>query len=417
MSTIPDQTLDLNGQELHRILSVYPLPDFVKNASQADICGGDDLPPHLFADITRRRYPVHSGPATVVSCIFFHEKRAEINKHQAAMIERKLNKAAEYFKVAGYVRRLTEKVAEAITYDETSLPDAVFAIVFDGTDGTKERHYPLRNIHEVKTAAAWLKDHRDELPFLDRRQIADKILTKAAEFGAGLPDHRYMLEKMAGLGACSGKDAAKLIRTRIYAAGNTHQPSDLQVELEKLAKLCEDSPQAIHHFSSLTKIAEIVDQFDQETGLHRKYDDVIERPEDVLFAVTEKAAAEVDNEIVGNALTGNYYKKADLQALPIRDLADNLGKDFAQEVSTAGAWVDMDKLASIVPTLPLGDAELFDEVVAAAGIRPFATKSASVGISISPVEQVEMAKQHKPSPGSLWDRVKLGRSDFRRCKG
>lgn len=406
MFTALDQTLDLNGQELHRILSVYPLPDFVKNASQEDICGGDDLPPHLFADMTRRRYPIHSGPATVISAIFFNEKKASINPHQAALVETKLTKAAEYFKVVGYVRRLTEKVAEAATYDETALPDTVFAIVFDGTDGTKERHYPLRNIHEVKTAAAWLKDHRDELPFADRRQIADKILIKAAEFGAGLPDHRYMLEKMAGLGACSGKDAAKLIRTRIFAAGSTHQPSDIQTELEKLAKLCEDSPQAIHHFSSLTAIAGIVDQFDHENGLHRKYDDVIERPEDVLFAVTGKAAAKVDSEIIGNALTGNYYKKADLQAVPMRDLADSLGEDFAQEVSTAGAWVNMDKLASIVPTLPLGDAELFDEVVAAAGIQPFATKSATVGKSISPAEQVEMAKQHAPAPGSLWDRVR-----------
>ena len=406
MSTVHDQTLDLNGQELHRILSVYPLPDFVKNASQEDICGGDELPPHLFADITRRRYPIHSGPATVISSIFFNEKKAALNKHQAAMIEGKLNKAAEYFKVEGYMRRLNEKVAEAANYDETALPDNVFAIVFDSADGTKERHYPLRNVNEVKSAAIWLHDHRDELPFADRRQIADKILTKAAEFGAGLPEHRYMLEKMAGLGACSGKDAAKMIRTRIYAAGNTHKPSAVQVELEKLAKLCEDSPQAIHHFSSLTKIAEIVDQFDHEHGWNRKYDDVIERPEDVLFAVTGKAAAEVDDSIVGNALTGNYYKKADLQTLPVRDLADNLGEDFAQEVSTANAWVDLEKLASIVPTLPLGDAELFDEVVSAAGVQPFATKSAAVGMSFSPAEQVAIAEQHTPTPGSLWDRVR-----------
>lgn len=405
MSTIHDQTVDLNGQELHRIYSVYPLPDFVKNASQQDICGDDSLPPHLFADITRRRYPIHSGSATIISSIFFHEKKAEMNGHQAAMVEANLNKAAEYFKVAGYVRRLSEKVASTMAVGG-ELPDNVFAIVFDAVDGTKERHYPMRNAPEVKTAATWLKDHRDELPFEDRRKIADKILIKAAEFGAGLPEHRHMLEKMAGLGACSGKDAAKLIRTRILAAGHTHQPSDLQQELEKLAVLCEENPTTIHHFNPLTQIAEVVDQFDREHGLHRNYDDIIERPEDVLFAVTGKAAATVANDIVGNALVGNYYKKADLQKLPVRDLADNLGEDFANAVSTAGAWIDVEKLARIVPTLPLGDAELFDEVAAAAGIHPFAIKSASVGMSISPQEQAAMAKQHKPSPGSLWDRIK-----------
>jgi hypothetical protein len=401
-----DQTTDLNGQQLHRILSVYPLPDFVKNASQEEVCGKDDLPPHLFADMTRRRYPIHSGPATVVSSIFFNEKKAEMNPHLAQIIEEKLEKAAEYFRVTGYTRRMREKVASDTTPDQTALTDDVFAIVFEGTDGTTERHYPMRNINEVKTAAAWLVDHRADLPFEDRRQIADKVLEKAAKFGAGLPEHRHSLEKMAGLGACAGKDAAKLIRTRIYSLGHSHKPNTMQQELEKLAQLCEKDPKRIQHFADLTKIASVIDAFDRQHGLHNKYDDVIERPEDVLFAVTEKAAAEVDDSIVGNALTGNYYKKADLQRLPVRDLADNLGDDFATEVSTADAWVDTEKLASIVPTLPLGDAELFDEVVVAAGITPFATKAASAGRSISPVEQVEMAKQHKPAPGSLWDRIR-----------
>jgi len=405
MSTISDQARDINGQELHRILSLYPLPDFVKSASQQDICGDDSLPPHLYADITRRCYPIHSGPATIISSIFFNEKKASMNKHRAALIESNLARAAEYFKVGGYMRRLTEKVASAATHEATQLPDAAFAIVFEGADGAAERHYPMRNVHEVKAAAAWLADHRDLLPFSDRHQIANKVLEKSAEFGAGLPEHRNMLEKMAGLGVCAGKDAARLIRTRMLAAGGMHKPSALQQELEKLAALCEEKPDSVRHYVPLIKIAEIVDQFDHEHGLNRKYDDILERPEDVLFAVTGKTAAELEEGIIGNVLTGNYYKKADLQSLPVRDLADNLGEDFAQVVSTAGAWVDTEKLARIVPTLPLGDAELFDEVVAAAGVRPFATKSASAGRSISPALQLEIAEQHKPAPGSLWDRV------------
>ena len=404
MSTVHDQTTDLNGQQLHRIFSVYPLPDFVKNASQAEVCGKGDLPTHLFADATRRRYPIHSGPATVISSIFFNEKRAEIQPQLAETIAARLEKAAEYFQVTGYTRRLREKVASTHS-PERDLTDDVFAIVFDGADGTKERHYPMRNINEVKMASVWLIDHRDQLPFDDRRQIADKVLQKAAQFGAGLPEHRYALEKMAGLGACSGEDAAKLIRTRIFALGHSHKPNTLQQELEKLARICEKDPKRIQHFGELTKVASVIDMFDRQHGLHTKYDDVIERPEDVLFGVTEKAAMEVDSNIVGNALTGNYYKKADLQTLPMRDLADNLGEDFAAEVSTANAWVDTEKLASIVPTLPLGDAELFDEVAAASGVMPFATKSASAGKVISAQEQVNIAEQHTPSPGSLWDRI------------
>jgi hypothetical protein len=173
----------------------------------------------------------------------------------------------------------------------------------------------------------------------------------------------------------------------------------------KLARLCEEDPDAIRHFGTLTKIAEIVDQFDREHGLHRRYDDVLQRPEDVLFAVTEKVAADLSDELVGNSMTGTYYKKADLERLPVRDLADTLGDDFVDAVTSAGAWVDTEKLAAIVPTLPLGDAELFDEVTTNAGIRPFATKTASAGHSISPQEQLELAEAHKPAPGSLWDKI------------
>jgi hypothetical protein len=404
MSSVLDQSRDVNGQELHRILSVYPVPGFVKNASSKEIIGDDSLPPHLFADATLRQFPVHTGPATVISSIFFNEKRADIAPGRVANIEQRLARAADYFNVTGYVKRLGKRAQEIGTHDETALPDHVFAIVFEDGDGRKERHYPLRNLQEVKAAAAWFHDNRDHLPFSDRRAVADKILEKAAEFGAGLPEHRNMLEKTAGLGVCAGPEAARLIRTRIYAIGNAHKPSQLQQELEKLAQLCEQEPQAIQNFATLTKLAEVVDQFDREHGV--RYDDVLQRPEDVLFAVTAKAAAELDESLVGNVLTGNYYEKAALQRIPLQDLADSLGDDFVSEISAANALLDLDKLARVVPTLPRSDAELFDEVVNASGVMPFAVKSAAVGRSISPQEQMQLANQHTPAAGSLWDNIR-----------
>jgi len=399
-----DQTEDLNGQEIHRINSIYPLPAFVKSASQRDICGDDDVAPHQYADLSRRRYPCHTGAATVMSSIFFHEKRAEMSVGQADLVESRLMHAAQFHGVADQVTEMKEKVAAARRYDSTELPDSDFAVVFDDGQGQRERHYPMRNIGEVKAAADWLAEYRDQLPYADRNKFATKILQKRAAFGADLPEHIDMLEKMAGLGVCSGKQAAEIIRTRIKAAGNTHQPSELQQELEKLARLCEESSDSIRHYSVLTKIAAVVDQFDRETGLNRRYDNVIQRPEE-LFAVTEKLAAELSDDLVGSPLSGNYYKKADLQRLPVNDLADALGDDFTDEVAPAGAWVDTEKLASIVPTLPRGDIELFDEVAAASGVEPFAVKSASFGRAISPDEQARLAAQHNPRPGSLWDGV------------
>jgi len=406
MPAVLDQTLDINGQELHRILSVYPLPDFVKEASQDELCGTDDLAPHQFADVTRSLYPIKNAASTVLSSVFFYEKKADMNPARAQLLEKRLLDAAAYFKVTDEVEALRTKVANAGQYDETELVDSDFAIVFDGEGDVKERRYPMRNTMEVKAAADWLQKNRDKLTFADRNKIASHVLTKAAKFGASIPTaERYELDKMAGAGACSGKDAAGLIRTRIKSLGHSHQPNPLQQELEKLAQQVESDPAAIRHYAPLVKIATVIDQFDREHGLHRRYDDIVQRPEDVLFAVTEKAAASLDNELVGSPLTGNYYKRADLQSLAVQDLADSLGEDFASAVSTANAWVDLEKLATIVPTLPLGDAEEFDAVASVAGIRPFAQKSAAVGHAISPATQEALAAQHKANPGSLWDKV------------
>jgi hypothetical protein len=402
ISTVIDQQDDRNGQETYKLHTMYGFPNFVKEASAADICGGATLMPHQYADQTMRMYPCHTGPATIVSSAFFFEKKAYMNKHRATNIENNILQSADFFGVRQTVDELQKKIGAARQYDEVNLPDDAFAIVQDDGSGNKTRKYPLRNALEVKAAADWLIKYRDELPFRYRNQIADKILKKAAEYGAGLDSCREPLEKMAGRGVCAAKHAADLIRARINALGHTHQPNKLQQELLKLADMCDDTPQSIRHYHVLTKIAEAVDQFDRIHGLYRNYDDVIQRPDDVLFAVTEKAAAELDNEIVGNMLTGNFYKKADLARVPLRDLGDALGDDFVSEVSTANAWVDTEKLAAIVPTLPRDDAELFDEVLSAAGIMPFAQKSASVGTAMSRAEELNAASAHKPHPGSLW---------------
>jgi hypothetical protein len=405
MAPIYDQTLDLNGQELHRIVSLYPLPDFVKNASQVDVCGDENTPPNAFADTTRKLYPTHTPAATVVSTIFFNEKKASLPKLRQQLIGEKLARAAEYWQVLPAINDMFTRFDQIKSAGDTTLPNDEFAIVFD-RDGVTERHYPLRNRGEVKAASDWLMQNRDKLPFDDRHKIADRVIARADKYGMSLGPARNELEKMAGMGVCAGKDAALLIRSRIRAVGHTHKPNDLQLELEKLAQLCESAPRAVQHFGALTKIAGMVDQFDHEHGLVTKYDSIIERPEDVLFGVTEKVAADVNDDLVGSVLTGNYYKKSDLEKLAVRDLADGLGDDFVDAVTNANAWVDTTKLATVVSTLPLDDAEQFDAIVSAAGIRPFATKYASVGKAISVETQIEVAKAHKPTPGALWDKIK-----------
>jgi hypothetical protein len=246
--------------------------------------------------------------------------------------------------------------------------------------------------------------YRDDLPFESRRQIADKIMSKAVKFGADIQEQRDAMEKMAGLGACSAKDAVALINTRINIKGHTHRPSELQQEMQKLATVISTNPEQMRHFGMLTKLASIIDLFDRTNGLQHKYDTLLARPEDVLFGVTEKVAAELSDELIGNTLTGNYYKRADLQRLPVNVFGDSLGENFIDAVSTANAWLDTEKLARIIPTLPLNDAELFDAVVAENGVPPFAMKSAAA-VRVPLADECQLAAMHTPAPGSLWSYV------------
>lgn len=400
-----DQSLDLNGQELHRIINLYGAPDYVKEASADRLCGEENLPPHMYADPVRKLYPCHTAPAVWASTAFFSEKRASLPNDQAAKIQQRLGESARYFAIEGDVGELKAKVARALSTDTGALPDELFAIVRVYEDGRKERLYPMRNSTEVQKAAEYLETYRDQLRYADRRKVADKILQKAAEYGANVRPWQGLLEKTAGLGACSSTDAAELVRSRARIL-KSHE-RDLQEELEKLAAQVEEAGELFKHFAPLDKLASIVDQFDHERGLHQGYrQGMLDRPEDVLFGVTEKVAMDLSQELVENPRTGNIYKRADLENLNLRTLGDAMGAEFVGAVSTANAWIDMEKLSEIVPTLPLDDAETFDGVLAAMGIAPFATKMAEAAPQgLQPDEREALAAQHTPAAGGLWGRI------------
>jgi len=398
-----DQVQDRNLQGLHQLDTAFGLPAFVKNASVEELRGGETLEPHMFADITRRQFPCHTPAAIWTSAGFFYQKHAEFTPALAKRIESRIKQSASFHGILPHIEALATKTAVANTVDETELPDSVFAIVMDFDAGQKERRYPMRSANEVKQAAEYIANYRDDFRYSDRQRIADKILEKSAEYGADISEHRYRLEKMAGLGACAGKDAAALIRSRLSWLGSKSLP--LVQEFDKLASAIEKNPAEVHHYSMLVKLAETLDQLDHAHHLKRHYDKTLQRPEDVLFAVTEKVAAEQSQELVGT-LTGNYYKKADLQHVPVNALGDALGNDFASEVSTANAWLDVEKLATIAPTLPLSDAELFDAVVTEFGVQPFATKSAA-GKRIPDTDLAKMASAHQPGrAGGLWANIR-----------
>jgi hypothetical protein len=255
------------------------------------------------------------------------------------------------------------------------LPDSAFAIVWKDDAGVTERHWPMRNATEVKFACAHFRKYRDEFVFADRHKIANKILDKALEFGADTSPAAGTLETTAGRGLCATKVAADLLRGRAQLTRRSH--GTLSAEMEKLAQLVEANPAETQNEECRLKLATVIDQFDRETKLYRLYDEKgLPRPEDVLFAITEKVARDFMGDNV-ETTTGNVYALADLEKLAVEDIRAWLGDEFADAVSAGGVYTDRDKLAAIVPTLDRGMAATLDRLMQEKRAYPVATNSAA----------------------------------------
>ena len=355
-----DQAHDISGSETHRLTTLHAQPDFVKSASPERLTGGNELPRHLYADQQHKLYPCHTSPATWMSALFFADKRAHFDNKVASAIELKIRQAAEYFGIAGLVKDLEEKIAASNVTTVDSLPDSDFAIVW-ASDDHKERHLPLRNAAEIKFAASYFKQYRDEFTFDDRHTIAAKILEKAAQHGADTSDADGSLELAAGLGACAAKVASQMLKDRVRLT--QRQFGDLAAELTKLAEIVDANPEKAREVGMRLKLASAVDNFDRETHLNRLYSDGgLPRPEEVLFAITEKVARDFLAQNV-ETTTGNIYALDDLEKLAVEDVREWLGDDFADAVSAGGVYMDRDKLANVVPTLDRGMASTLDRLM------------------------------------------------------
>lgn len=358
MTNIPlDHAHDISGRETHRLTALHPAPDFVKSAADERLNGDETLPRHLYADQHNKLYPCHTAPATWMSALFFADKQAQFEEKQADVIKSRINKAAEYFGISGLIAGLEKTASTGLD----AVSDDDFGIVWVAADGRKERHWPLRNGSEVKFAAAHFKQYRDEFVFEDRNRIATKILEKAAHFNADVSVAEGTLELAAGYGACAAKMASQMLKDRVRLT--QRQYKDLAGELSKLAEIIDQNPERARAVDTRLKLASAVDNFDRSTHLYRLYDaGGLPRPEEVLFAVTEKVAREFLNQNV-ETTTGNVYALDDLEKLAVEDVRAYLGDDFADAVSAGGVYMDRDKLAAIVPTLDRGMATTLDQLM------------------------------------------------------
>lgn len=396
MATIVlDHTQDVSGRDIHRLTALYPPPAFVKAANHERLNGDpESLPTHLYAYPKNKLYPCHSAPATWISTLFFLDKAAHFKADEQAMIESALMKAAAFFGIAPDIAALKEKVAANVGDDLAKLANDEFAIVWEYENKAVERHWPLRNAAEVKYAAMHFVKHRDDFEFEDRFKIANKILDKALEYGAGLEGNDDVLTKAAGRGACSARDVADFMDKRAQLVAQRHP--DLGGELAKMAGIIRENPAQARGHEKLVKLAGILDAADRMSNLVPEYAQGLTRPEDVLFQVTEKQARDFVRANV-ETTTGNVYELDHLEKASVETIREWMGDDFADAVTAGDVFVDGAKLASILPTLDRGAANTFDRCMSQMGIQPTVTQKSAAANPLSRDRLFELASNYRPA--------------------
>ena len=364
---IIDQVSDKSGVKLHGFTKLYNVPEFVKSASSGDITGnGTDLPSSVYGDPRTLKFPCHTPSSTYVSLAYFLDQEESFGKIASSIKERIL-KAGDYFGIRPSLDGLITKHASMQKHSEDNLPDDDFAIVVKFETGRKTRSYPIRNEQEVKAAAEWMGKYANDLNFKDRKTIAGKILVKAAEYGVSLANESE-ITKFAADGLVSKVKVANMLFDRAKALKVLKKDPEIQEMLAKTAQhvLNNSAPDI------MDKAASIISSVDEQYKF-KSLGSVND-----LYTLSVKTASKLASAHI-QLTNGSVYKKAELESIKLDEIKDLFGNEFADRVSSGGLFVDSEKLAEELATLPRGDAGLFDKLVDGLGIKT-AYKQASSNV-------------------------------------
>ena len=375
---------------INRVGQQYDLPEYVGRATVDDGFPSDvaELPLTVFGDQNTRSFPCHNKAACYLSMIDFVEQRAQMAKPYASRIETRLLKNAAAYGILPDVEAARNKHAQLSTRTLDTLPDGDFAVVRQFSDGSKERSYPLRNANEVKEAAAWLFKYAYELPFDDRHLIAKRIIDRAEDTAASLPEaHHERLELHAGYATVMRDKLATAIRGRARLIGNQSMRDDLY---KMAAAVSAAEPDQLIGHDVAIGIVRNLDTIDRQLGLNVKYGHELMPPEESVYTGTSNVAAASLGSTV-HRTTGDIYTHDDLGQLGLSQIRDTFGAEIAERCSDDGLFVDRGKLAEIAETLPRMDAEALTDLLQQSGITPI-TKAAAVSTRLTPADWVALAQ-------------------------
>jgi hypothetical protein len=317
-----DHVADVNQTRLYQLNTIVELPEFVKEASITTPEDLKDLPSEIFADPTRRQFPMHTRADTWMSREYFDKfAKQEMSAGQAALVEDRLQHACGLWDLGEPAPAMQKQAAEEghlISYNFQNETLAT-ARVTDGMDMCK--------------AANDLTDNCTNYPWETRRDVARQLLA-ITELDGG--SHEYVgdmlvdLQKMAGYGVGDLETVTETIRMREAAIREKH-PHFLPVLAEVKAGIQKAARHNLVGPELLDKTAGLLDAVDRFSDMHRRYDGAYQAPEKSLFGTT-MAHADAFAKNATKLPSGQYVKTADLQEFGTRRfIRDLTGEQTSQD--------------------------------------------------------------------------------------
>lgn len=371
--TRKDQIGDKGGQLLVKMAKLHGLPDFVRNACVDASSDVSQIKSASFADPALREFPCHTAAATYISAMYLAEKRAEMESSKYDTISQRIDRFAKFHKIGSHINTFRHKHAEH--QKEAELTDDDYAFV----DESGKRYLPIRNAQEVKAAADWICSNKRQIAFSDRVKMARAVVRRSKTYGISL-DNEYDLHKQAGLGFTTKDGLVNLLESRRTVARDEYKEA-----FDGMAKIASETPQVMLQNESMLKIAETVDTFDRKFGFIHKYGELFPAPEDSLFGTTFKQAEEAVKPLC-QLTTGTIYDRNNFAKIALDEISDLFGSDIAEDVRT-GYTLDVNKLAEVMESMPMDDAEVFDRLLESKGVQPEIVKDAIAHLDSNWAEQ------------------------------
>lgn len=295
----------------------------------------EELPASAFADPVNRHYPMNSKEATVLSYAYALDGGAD----EPTMSQ--LKKAGDLWGVQLEFEELEQHVKQASEPTE-SVKFACDAEI----DGEQVQLFPWHDQETLKAASNRFMAHRSRFPLKVRRQVAAHVVKHALDLDPMVAD--YAEKVCGGSTLCPTKLASAIMTRRSYLGREKTKLAAEGVfdQLSEAVDLVLTRPAE----EQLKLACEVLEAFDNDTGLARRYGKSLTLPEEAIYGESmSKTASEEDGQV--KLMNGRTINASDVDWLKVAeydsDLAEMAAEDGYEETLAALPRPDADLLMDV----------------------------------------------------------------------